>query len=261
MGVIKEWLSRFATGLGLDNTTEMPNLTDHTDDHRTSQILAVRDSIIALEQQSLGAPWFRWNKTDLTQFDSELVGANISAHTIAVEAHAGVNWIAIDATSGAGTDFGDSGVFLPITATPPSGSYAILADFINLTSGNSDQVGALVAVRLADVDNMYIARMNAWTSVVASVNSLKAGTSAQLGPTVAALALTAVDQGSRLALRCRGDGSAVQLHASMNSELQLRDASSPLTATGKAAIGCSTNAAATQVKNIFRNISCYALVA
>ena len=137
---IKDWISRFSAGAGIDTPIAggMETLVNDADASRVTQPHALRDTAIALQKQVLGAPLFQWNETDLTQFDAKVDGAAVSASVVGVVAFAGKNWISFDVTSGAG-DVHTSSTILPITAVPPTADYLIMADFLNTTLGSGNE--------------------------------------------------------------------------------------------------------------------------
>lgn len=257
---IKEWVSKFATGLGLDDSASggMQTLVNTADTTRVSQVHAVRDSIIALEKQVVGAPWFSWNEADLTQFDALVVGSAVNAQTVAVESFAGQNWIGMEVDGAADTPF-NTAVFLPISTTPPD-NYAIVADFLNVTAGGG-LVGGGVFVRFDGVSSGYWGQMVAQGAGQQELAKISAGVKNGFGPVTSGIEIQTIYEGARALLAVRGTVAAeVLLEIDIGGRFLAADTGVGFT-SGKAGIVTTTNGSSVIVKNLFRNIRCYNLVA
>lgn len=266
---LKQWISRFAAGLGLDtvDSTGMETLVQDQDGSHVAQIHAVRDSIIAMQKALLlvgvGSPWFEWDGETLDQFDEKVATSRVSSSVVAVEELAGMNWVTMQTTSlsGGSPTGGNTCIYLPIAATPPTSDYLVTAEFINLTTGSSNAVGAGVAARYDGVGTAYVAR---WSLRAArqDLNRYNAEVQTSLGPSMADPDLDGTNQGSRLVLMVRGGLGAEVLVTNGGGEvLHVRD-TSPIAAIGKAALFNGTSGAAgTTTKNAFRNIRCFSMAA
>jgi len=260
---IKDWTSKFSVGEGMDDATVsgMQTLMNAQDDTRVSQVHALRDSLIAVERQiglmGGGAPWFEWNEADLSQFDSQIVGSQVSADVVAIESFAGVNWIGIDVTALAGTPFTTS-VILPILDTPPSADYIIVADVLSIIAGSSE-VGAGVMTRFDGVSSGYAFYYTQLGPDLQRRIRLNTGTDTQLGALMGGADLAAVNDGARASLGIRGTGTESLLETACGGRALIAD-TSPIVSVGQAALWATTNGSAVQTKNLFRNIRCYSLV-
>lgn len=208
---VKEWTSKFATGVGIDDvaTGGMETLVNSADDTRVSQIHAVRDSVIAMEKQAWGAPWFEWDKTTLGQFDTPIEGVDIDGvgSNVSVVSFAGVSWIEIQLnTSGAG-DTLSTGIFLPITAAPPGTDHMLAYDFVCTNLGGGSTVGAGIFLRKEAADTMYTMLHRTTGTNALRRERWNAGVSTQIGPDQPGSVLSANDDGGRLGFAARGAGT------------------------------------------------------
>ncbi|MHC4818896.1 MAG: hypothetical protein ACYTF8_12655, partial [Planctomycetota bacterium] len=206
-----------------------------------------------------GAPWFEWNGTDLLQFGTPVVGANVTAQVVAVEALAGLNWIGMDVTASGGSNDFVEGVALPISATPPTADYAIVADFVNIVAGGSNEIGAVVLARYDGADSGYGLHVANQGAAQQESSRWNGGIRTAMGPNMSEPNIAAVDQGARLLLSVRGTGTEALIETAVGKRY-LKIDTAPIVSVGKAGLLCTTNGVATQVKNLFRNIRCYSLV-
>lgn len=91
-------------------------------------LTAARDGGVAVE--GLPQPWFEWNGVDTSQFGALGNGSGVTASSVAVVSAFGVNWLEITVTNDGNnrTNLSTYEASMPISATPPSKSYAVLAD-------------------------------------------------------------------------------------------------------------------------------------
>lgn len=218
--------------------------------------------VILAEQGGFGAPWFEWNGTDLTQFDSPVYGPYINqgSSIVAVVSYAGVNWIRMRSATNAGSSSGNqTGIVLPISTTPPSADYVVLAEFISkVRSGVNDSVGAGVVARFTDLEHGYVFRYKNGTAVSGQGNQdivrLNTGYSMTALIYLADPKVVANDQGIFMGIAVEG-----QIHRALAGEKGIA-VDSTHTAVGKAGLLQSTNGlGSTVTENYFRSIRCYTL--
>lgn len=266
---IKDWISLYAAGTGLDHDAagSMEELVNGADVTRVAQWHALRDALIAVQKETYGAPWFEWNGTDLTQFDSKIDRERVSSSTVQVESICGTNWVTISTTSLAGGSPNgyNTATVLPITTTPPSADYVVVADYLNLTATGTTNVQAGVALRYGSQVG-YFTRVStralqsqgrfAWSGSVSSVVTI--------GPDLSDPTFSGVDQGSRLVGEVRGGDGGSDVLLSMQGcggeWLRCRETTNLITAAGQAAIWTGTSAASATIKNAFRRIRCYTVL-
>lgn len=202
-------------------------------------------------------PWFEWNGVDLTQFDSAVVGANVGSNTVAVETYAGLEWIGIDLTAAVTpTTKLDSGIVLPISATPPTANYRVECDFIN-TASTGTAIGAWVWARFNGSNAGYSGIFESNAGPHRKALKVTSGTAAPIGPAADGPNITGSGMGSKLSVVVEGS-SIVQVLG--GQAILAPDTSSPIASTGKAAIGSTVNILSfIRTKNLFRNIRCFSV--
>lgn len=266
---IKNWISRFAAGLGIDTVLagSMETLVNNQDRTRAEQAHALRDATIALQRQSLGAPWFEWNATDLSQFDSETDGSHVNSSTWSVVSLVGLNWIqgVVNTTFGGGANGVTTSSILKMTATPPTADYLVVADFLSTETPTGGAIGAGVVARVSGVSanqgDGYLYRVGAASAGQEMRKFTDAEAFTQLGTVMADPDVTSLNLGGRLWLEVRGS-SLVTARSSGGERQHVADTSSPFTAVGQAGLFASTSGAAgtDQATVLFRNVRCFALL-
>jgi hypothetical protein len=259
---IKDWVSRFVLGTGIDTpgAGDMETLVDNIDRTRAAQPHALRDALIEVEKQVLGAPWFVWNEADLTQFDAAIAGSDTSGTGATVVTLAGVNWISMPVTIAVSTtDFLKSAFVLPITAAPPTNNYLITAQYNLAASGSGAECGAFVGGRYDSVSSGYFAARQK-TGTGSTLEQTKAFVDSTIGPTLNDPSPLIVGSAvGRLALVVRGVTDVLLEHGKdPDTGVLSLAASSPLI-TGKCCIG-NVVQAVTNTTIRMRDIRCYTLI-
>jgi hypothetical protein len=209
------------------------------------------------------APWFSWNGTDLSQFDTKVEGSAVASSTIQVTSFGGFNWLDMSVTSsaGVGTSSTATAVVLPISTTPPTADYAISFEFISITrSGNN--VGSGAVFRYVSHNQSYFYH---YTNYSSSPNVLRLGkiTATEVNTYLANLSdpvINANYQGHRAALAAinGSGGSGVFLRMLAGEHATYLDTSSPWTGAGRAGLWqCTLGLRSVTTRSYFRNIKCY----
>lgn len=172
---VKDYTTQYPGAL--DTATQMPTIVGGgVDDTRASQINTIKNLLIELQTQvgsdlleagslreqnsKRGQVLWQWNGTDLSQFDTAVVGENVTtpAGSVAtVVSIGGVNWVQLSITSVGASNAAESMAVLPIAASSALGGsfpndYLIMADFLSVDTAGAQQVGAQLVVRFAEVD-------------------------------------------------------------------------------------------------------------
>lgn len=269
---LKQWISRFAAGLGLDtvDSTGMETLVQDQDGSHVAQIHAVRDSIIAMQKALLlvgiGSPWFEWNGVDMSQFGDKIDADRVSSSTIAVEEFGGLNWLTMQVTSiGGGSPNGhNTSCILPIATTPPSADYVVTADILILTYTTSVTAGVVARYNTTSFAG-YGQRFSGGS--YQQIVRLSSTGSNRDAPTLIGFVQgdpdMAANRGSRLHLEARGTGSDVILRMlAAGGEHQLaRETANLHTTAQKAGLWVAAAATSSTVKVGFRNIRCFSMAA
>jgi hypothetical protein len=202
-------------------------------------------------------PWFKWNDTDLTQFDSVVQGGGVTAHVAQVVSYGGVNWIDLRVTAnGAGGTGNNNGIVLPISATPPSADYVIAYDFISRETV-SNVVGAGAMVRFVSITQAYYCRYSSRTTIpIQDFGKCIAGPALQRFEDMDDPRLGGIDRGVRMALSVQGTGAGAIAKMIVGEPTLYLD-TSPYDAVGKAALFQTTGGVVGSTRNYFRNIRCY----
>jgi hypothetical protein len=204
------------------------------------------------------APWFEWNGTDLTQFDTKIEGGAITASTVQITSYGGFNWIdiSITGTGGAGPA---NGIFLPITKTPPGTNVAIAFEFISRqVIATNGIVGAGAALRCTSLSQGYFCRYGS-RSVAGSIQDMgkfTAGENNTIYQDMDDPRLDGLDRGTRMALSVLGIGSGV-LVKMIVGEPAIYLETSPYDDVGQAGLYQTTVGGSGTVRNYYRNIKCY----
>lgn len=249
-------------GFGLDD--KLPGVAYASGTFLDILLQALNDELSGILRR--GEIWFEWNGTDLSQFDSKVEGATVTSSSASVVAEAGKNWIQLSSTA-TGGDLAQDAVYLPITVTPPSADYFIVADFVSkvtLTQGNLNHVGAVLFTRYSSPTSLYMMHYSSYnpTAQIAIQSIGKVVTTyAQIGGFMDSPLLgTGPNPSSGIIdMECGVEGSSI-VRGSLGNVQGVNDISSPIVAVGKAGIAATSNTQAGTVTNLFRNIRCYTAV-
>lgn len=232
--------------------TKLPGVAYRTDTFLDFLLRALGAEISGMF--GLGATWFEWNGTDLSQFDAVVQGSQVASGGASVIASAGVNWVQITSTAtGVPTSDISAATVLPISIAPPSANYIVLADFISVVQAGT-VVGAYILSRFTSTSSAYLVRFQSG-STPHEANKLTAGeTISQLGVSQSDPGPIAVGTGMSIGISV--DGASIV--KPQFGEIQvIADTTSPIAAAGQAAIGVSPgNTGGATTTCAFRNIRC-----
>lgn len=96
---------------------------------------------------NISQTWFEWNGVDLTQFDPQIDGSQVTSATVDISANYGVNWIRMNVTADCSSGVPRDWVtLLPLAVTPPSADFAMFAEMYVSTfaAGNRYTAGFLM---------------------------------------------------------------------------------------------------------------------
>lgn len=236
-----------------------------------------------------GSVFFRWNQTDLSQFNSVVLGDNATGSTAAVVSYAGENWVGLTLTHQATASNQRQNMYLPINVVPPSANYTTEADIAMITfSADAFQLcGAILGVRWASTISGYILphlQVNAtgilnfpWqvpqklvspetgnsTSISTLATNLRRSggknTVFSTGTADVETVLAGVNEGwERVVFGAQGTGATVSLRRRVIDSRVYSDASSPITSVGKPTLGMTghNNSATRTHVAYFKNIIC-----
>jgi len=199
-------------------------------------------------------PFWEWNGENLDQFESPDIGSSVTSNSESVVTEGGISWIKMEITTN-GTGNGIlNGVYLPIDTTPSNANYGIMADCLNLSTGNSD-IGMIVACRYSSNALHYLFRLEDRGGGGLRCQKATAGPSLSTqGVTMGEPSLDNVNQGvQQLSVECNGQ---TFIRCKCGEEQIIYD-SSPITSTGTGAIGITTTGTATTIVNLYRNIKMF----
>lgn len=200
-------------------------------------------------------PWFEWNGTDLSQFDAEVVGSNVTAHDESFVTYRGFNWIRMTTTSSGGTT-AESGVVLPISTQPPNSNYVIAFDFISINT-SSNVVGAGAVVRFVSMSQAYyIGYVNRVVPPIHDFGRLDAGETITRFQNMDDPRLSGINRGCRMALSVSGGSDGVIAKMIVGEPAIYAD-DSPHNDGGKAGLFNSTRGVSGPCENYYRAIRCY----
>lgn len=205
------------------------------------------------------AAWFEWNGLNLTQFDSPIYGPNVivGSSAVDVQSYAGVNWIRMRVAADASANTGNKGgIILPISATPPSADYVVIADFIaKLFPTALDVIGAGVIARSTSLETGYLTRYSYGTPSGANNQYLSRLNSGYTMTNFLGLddpSLVNVDDGMTIGVAVEGQ----HIRALLGEKGTKID--SAHTAAGKAGLFQTNNGQnAITTECYYRNIRCY----
>lgn len=268
---IKDWSSKFSVGSDYDGNIagSMPQLAQFVDKTRVSQAHALREAMAAVQKQVFGPPWFEWNGTDITQFDSPIIGSNLAGGSavsyIADFSSSGLSFIEFSAakTSGPALGFLDNSIVLPIVAPPPTTNYLIIAEAVMTEEGTgTGKFGAGVGVRFDGAGGMYhhTAFKNDGSDPSAAGFKMVTGTSTPLQGEH--LSVDKWSPGKGAVLACGVIGDAFLRWGGREFSNTVLDISIPITAKGKAVLmaGPAEESTTSTMKFLYRNIRCYTLL-
>lgn len=272
---IKDWVSRFASGLGIDSQVagSFETLVNGADVTRAQQANSLAQAVIALERQVYGVPIFSWNETDLDQFQgvsgsgpvaAPIVGSDVASSSVEVVSYGGVNWIEFSCENSAPGTLSSAGAFLPIDVVSPSPNYVVLTDFVRV-SGLGDTVGVCVIARFQDNGTRATAGYSVNFNTKAGAGPSQDVRKLEAGEVTTTIGLTqndpvALTTGIGMRLGIRVEGEAV-IRTFLGEHQVIVDTSSPHVVAGKPCIGVSRRGdVAGASVNRFRNIRCYAVV-
>jgi len=214
----------------------------------------------------MATTWFTWNETDLTQFDTAIVGSGVTSHMLSVVTLAGKQWIRLEVNPVGGVvTIKDGLVVLPISATPPSGDYEVEADCVRLEG--STRLGHVVLTRFVNVSQAYWLELNYSTSYAYQIRKLDGTAAGQVRLSITNPKRSTSNPFGLVPATNYGQHLKLSVHGSSVVEMETlgkniaADIISPYTTVGKAAIGASCadgdlSTTGQQIICLFRNIKC-----
>lgn len=208
-----------------------------------------------------GYPWFKWNRTDLSQFADPVNGSHVASAVWSVVSWLGVNWIqgTVTNTVAAGHNGANTCSVLALSGDAPSYNNIVVADFVAWVT-NGSLVGACVFGRFTSTSDAVWTRFQSSNLAPYTPHHIGKFTAGELlsligEPQADPNTLTDGVNGIRLGLGVEGD----MLVTALFGERQIiGDGSGDVSVTGKPGIGIAIGDGAGVSNTIrFRNIRCY----